>query len=401
MSDSSSARGATLLTRPRSVSVEVELSSPESVWWRGALAALWACSVGVATLLVVVLIAWAADSRTGASAAQAFRAALQVWLVAHRVPLRLSSGTIAIAPLLLTALLCFLVARAAAVLARGQGVEDATGVARVAVAVGLPYAGLAVFAAAAANSRAVHPSPMAALGCGLLFGTGSAVWGAARGAGMVRVSMSQLPERVRVAVSAGAAAFVVVVASATLLVLVALVVNLSAATRSADVLGGGTVAAVALIALTIALLPNAAACAIGYLAGPGFALGAGTSVTLTGAQAGTLPQFPLLAAVPRGPAPAIVELAGLLILIAAGVTAAWFVARDGRPLLPSMGLALGAGAAAGVFAAGLAFLAGGPAGPGRMTVVGASPWQVGLAVAGEVAVVACGAAGAMTWRRGR
>jgi hypothetical protein len=36
-----------------------------------------------------------------------------------------------------------------------------------------------------------------------------------------------------------------------------------------------------------------------------------------------------------------------------------------------------------------------------MSVLGASPWQTGLAVAGEVAVVACGAAGALTWRRGR
>jgi hypothetical protein len=389
-----------LLTRPSAISVEDE-ASPESVWWRGGLAALWACSVGVATLLVVVLIAWSADSRTGASAGQAFRAALQVWLVAHRVPLRLSTGTIAIAPLLLTALLCFLVARAAAVLARGQGVEDANGVVRVAVAVGLPYAGLTVFAAAAANSAAVHPSPMAALGFGLFFGTASAAWGAARGAGLLGVSLALMPERVRVTVTAGAAAFGVALVGATLLVVVALIAHLSTATRTADVLGGGTVAAIALIALTIALLPNAAACAIGYLAGPGFAVGAGTSISLTGAQTATLPQFPLMAAVPRGPAPAIVELAGLLILVGAGVAAAFIVARDGRPLLPSMGLALGAGAVAGLIAAVLAFLAGGPAGPGRMTALGASPWQVGLAVAAEVAVVACGAAGALTWRRGR
>jgi hypothetical protein len=94
-------------------------------------------------------------------------------------------------------------------------------------------------------------------------------------------------------------------------------------------------------------------------------------------------------------------MAGLLILVGAGAASALVVARDGRRLLPSMGLALGAGAVAGALAAAFAFLAGGPAGPGRMTVVGASPWEVGLAVAGEVAVVACGAAGALTWRRGR
>jgi hypothetical protein len=96
-----------------------------------------------------------------------------------------------------------------------------------------------------------------------------------------------------------------------------------------------------------------------------------------------------------------VELVGIVILVAAGASAAWLVARAGRALLPSMGLALGAGAMTGLLTAIAVGLADGPAGPGRMSVLGASPWQTGLAVAGEVAVVACGAAGALTWRRGR
>jgi hypothetical protein len=36
-----------------------------------------------------------------------------------------------------------------------------------------------------------------------------------------------------------------------------------------------------------------------------------------------------------------------------------------------------------------------------MATVGVSPWQVGLVVAAEVAVVAAGVVGAMTFRRGR
>jgi hypothetical protein len=48
----------------------------------------------------------------------------------------------------------------------------------------------------------------------------------------------------------------------------------------------------------------------------------------------------------------------------------------------------GAGAVAGVLTAIGVGLAGGPVGPGRMAVVGASPWQVGLATAGEVTAVA-------------
>jgi hypothetical protein len=390
-----------LLTRARTSSYDDDVADRSSMWWRGALAALWAVAVGVASLVVIALVAWAADSRTGASAAEAVRAALQIWLVGQRVPLRVDGGSIALAPLLLTLGLAFLVARSAAVLARGQQVDDLRGVGRVGLAVGVPYGVLTTFVAAGANTTSVHPSPAAALACGLVLGLGAATWGAARGAELVRASVGLLPERVRVPVVAGAAAFAVLLAGATLLMVTTFVLHLGEATRTADMLGGGAVAAVALAALTLALIPNAAVCAIGYLAGPGFAVGAGATVTLTGARPGALPTFPLMAAVPDGPAPVLVELVGIAILVVAGATAALLVARQGCPLVPSMGLAAGAGAVAGVITSLAVAVAGGPAGPGRMTVLGASPWQTGLAVAGEVAVVACGAAGALTWRRGR
>ena len=390
-----------LLTRARSSSYGDDVADPSSLWWRGSLAALWAVAVGVASLLVIALIAWAADSRTGASAGQAVRAALQIWLVGQRVPLRVSGGSIALSPLLLTLALAFLVARSAAVLARGQHIDAVGDVGRVAVAVGVPYGVLTTFVAAAANSSSVHPSPAAALACGSVMGLVAGAWGAARGGGLVRASGDVVPEQLRAPLVAGAAAFVVLLAGATLLLSTTLVLHVGEATRSADALGGGAVAAIALAALTVALIPNAALCAVGYLSGPGFAVGAGATVTLTGARPGPLPTFPLMAAVPQGPAPVLAELVGIAILVCAGVAAAWLVARAGRSLMPSMGLAAAAGAATGLFTAVAVALADGPAGPGRMSVLGASPWQTGLAVAGEVAVVACGAAGALTWRRGR
>ena len=91
----------------------------------------------------------------------------------------------------------------------------------------------------------------------------------------------------------------------------------------------------------------------------------------------------------------------LLTVVTAGIAVAVVVARLGARLLRTMMLALAAGAAAGLTIALFVALAGGSAGPGRMSTVGASPWQTGLAVAVEVAVVSCGAAGAMTWQRGR
>jgi hypothetical protein len=348
-----------------------------------------------------VLVAWAADSRAGSGAPDAMRSALQIWLVSHRVPLRVEGGSIAVAPLLLTLALAFLVARAAAVLARGHDLRDPRSVGLVALAVGLPYAVLTTFVAAAAESAQVHPSPLAALVFGLLLGGVAAAWGAARGAGLVGELWALLPESVRVPLGAGAAAVGLLLAGSSLLLLAAVVLHLGEAADAVSVLGGGTVAGVAVVVLDLALLPNAAVCGLGYLAGPGFAIGSGTSVTINGASTGALPALPLSVAVPDGPAPVLTLAVSVLVMVAAGVTAAWLVTRAGRPLLPTMGLAASAGAAAGVVAALAAALAGGPAGPRRMGTFGVSPWQVGLAVAGEIAVVACGAAGALTWRRGR
>src|SRR5437763_2020169 len=172
-----------LLTRPPAATTSAtdEASETGSVWWRGCLAALWAVAVGIAILMVVVLIVWATDARSGASAGEAIRFSLQLWLAAHKVPLHVGGATVAVAPLGLSLALAFVVARAAAVLARGHGVSTATGVLTVGTAVGVPYAVLAASVAAAATAPGVRPSPVAAMGAGLLVGWLAGRWGGARG----------------------------------------------------------------------------------------------------------------------------------------------------------------------------------------------------------------------------
>jgi hypothetical protein len=373
-----------------------------STWLRGLLGAAWAVSVGVASLVVVVLVTWAADSRAASGAASAMRAALQVWLVGHHVPLHVTgAGTVALAPLLLTACLFALVARAAAAVARLDDVDDGYGVARVAFAVGLPYAALTTFVAAAATAAPVRPSPLAAVGCGLLLGLTAAAWGAARGAGLVGALWGALPDRVRVPAGAGLASIGVLLTGSTLLLAMSLAVHGASVGHAVGDLGGGAVAAAVLVVLDLALLPNAVACVLGYVAGPGFAVGAGSTVTMGGGHEGAVPALPLLAALPTGPASGPVVVLAVAMVVAAGALAAWRVARAGLSLVPSMVAAAGAGVAAGLVAAAVAAVAGGPAGPGRMATVGVSPWQAGLAVTVEVAVVAVGAVGLLTWRRGR
>src|SRR5512142_503798 len=244
-----------LLTRPPAaapVRARAETTGG-SVWWRGCLAALWAVAVGIAILLVLVLVGWATDARSSSGAGGAIRFALQLWLVAHKVPLHIAGArhvagaTVAIAPLGLTLGLCFVVARAGAVLARGHGVADVYGVLTVGVAVGLPYAVLAAFTAAAANGGGVRPSPLAAMAAGLVVGCGAATWGAARGTGLLPEVVDSLPWRGAGAVKAGASALAVVFLGAMVLDLAALGAHARTAADLADALGGGVMASLALL----------------------------------------------------------------------------------------------------------------------------------------------------------
>ena len=391
-----------LLTRPPATTSTVSDSSATgSVWWRGCLAALWAVALGLATLVVLVLIVWATDSRSGAGASDAIRFALQLWLVAHKVPLHIGAATVAVAPLGLTLALSFLIARAAAVLARGHDVRDVVGILTVGTAVGVPYAVLTAFVAAAATAPPVRPSPVAAMACGLVIGWMAATWGAARGTVGIGALVQSLPRSFGRPLAAGAVALAVLFAGGMVLDLVSLAVHARTAANLSDSLGTGVVAGFALLVADALLLPNAALATVGYLTGPGFAVGTGTSVSLGGSHVGSVPALPLLAALPHGPAPLLVRLLAIVLLLLAGGLAAWWVVRDGETS-PSAILTrvLGAAAFAGALAALGVAAAAGPAGPGRMAAVGASAWQVGLVLAGEMAFVATLVALPLSWRRG-
>ena len=81
-------------------------------------------------------------------------------------------------------------------------------------------------------------------------------------------------------------------------------------------IGGG----ILLAALCLLYVPTAAVWGLAYVVGPGFAVGAGTSVSVAGADLGAVPAFPLLAALPQEPGPAWGPLV-LVVPLLAGVLA--------------------------------------------------------------------------------
>jgi len=128
---------------------------------------------------------------------------------------------------------------------------------------------------------------------------------------------------------------------------------------------------------------------LAYVAGPGFAVGTGTSVGVAGAHLGAVPAFPLLAALPSGtgsgPAPAL-----LAVPLLAGVLAGLLAVRAGEPgaggWRPTAELAGTTGALVASAVAVLCGFASGPAGPGRLAEVGPHWWLVGPAAGVSVAV---------------
>jgi hypothetical protein len=359
-----------------------------SIWVRGAFAALWATALGVALIVVVALIVWAVDSRSTASAADATRFAGQLWLLAHRTPTTIAGAVVAIPPLGLTVVLALLVARASALVARHAHVSGAKEFGTVVAAISIPYAALAAVLAAAVRSATFEPQVGAAFVCALLVGGVGAAVGVAFGAGLVRAGWTALPEQVRTGARAAGVAAAVLIGGATVLTIGSLVAHAEQFSEIASDYVGAP-GELCMLGLSVLYAPNAVVFGAGYLTGPGFAIGRGASVTFAGSHLSAVPALPLVAAAPGSAAPLPVVILGGLVLVGAGIAAGWLVLRSASDgLRSSVVCCLGAAGALGIVLAALAAFSGGPGGPGRLRAVGPSPWQVGLAVAVEVAVVA-------------
>jgi hypothetical protein len=359
------------------------------VWVRGAVAAAWAVVVGVAALIVLALIIWAADSASTASAGGAMQFAVQLWLLAHRVPLRIpSAGALTIPPMALTLIIGALVARGAAILARSADCQDVRDIGVIATAVTAPYAVMATVLAVLTPSAALRPSVAAAFLSSIVIAAIASSIGAARGSGLAGPTWRAMPAETQGVLAGIGRAAVVMFGAATVLSVGSLLAHVHEFGSIAGDYNGGP-GMIAMAALSILMVPNAVCFAVGYISGPGFAIGTGTSVTYTSVHLGAVPAFPLLAAVPSGPAPWQLMALFIAAVVGAGVAAGLRLAA-----VPSIGLrtqlqlAAVVGAVFGVAVAAVTGFAGGPSGPGRLSSVGPSPWRVGFATAIEIAVIA-------------
>ena len=362
----------------------------------GALTAIRTALLGLLLLAAPVLLVWVADDRAGASATEALRAAGQLWLVAHTAPLEVPGGSVGLTPLGLLVVPLLLLVRAASRRSQVRRVASVGEAGRLALAIAVPYAVLALLVGAASATDDVRTPLLSSLSGPLLVGLVGACAGALRPSRLWRAAWLRVWARGRRLLRAALLASAVLAGGGALLVGASLALHLPQAADLAAAGDPGVGGGLALLVLGVALVPNAVVWGAAWLAGPGFTVGVGTVVGPFGHELGAVPAVPLLAALPGSGVATWVGLLALLVPVVGGALAGRSVERD--PGLAEAGSArtaleaAAAGPVCGVLWFVLSWISGGPLGGQRLVDVGPSPWALGLAVTGLVAVPAALAA---------
>jgi hypothetical protein len=387
----SAARSATALrpddgreTTRRSV---VPPAAGRNVWlaavWTGAGTAV----LGAMIAIVVVSICWLPGSQGSGSTTSAVKAGLLTLLAAVHGGITVNGADAAFLPLGLTALLGLIAWRAGAGLADAAG-GPAQGDRTRLLAIGAAQtAGFTIACVLLVPLATLGTSSVPFLGVGLfaiiLFTlTGGLAF--ARETGLLSE-----PLRARSAVVAAGARCAVIglgcyLTAGALLVAGSLLLHHGRASALLNQVGPGW-NGVPIILLSVLAAPNAVIAGAAYLAGPGFAVGSGTAVGITSTTSGVVPAFPVLAALPSGPAPSWMWALVIGVPLTAGALAG-AVATRAEHLVARLQRA-GVGAAlAGLGAAVLAWQGGGGIGDERLSTIGASPLLFGAAVAVELAI---------------
>lgn len=362
-------------------------------WLSAAGTGAGAAVIGAVIAIVAVAICWLPAAGTRGNADSALRAGGLAFLAALHGGITVDGVDTAFVPLGMTVLVGVIAWRAGARLA--GIVEDA--VDEIAVrqlwwTAAAQVAAFAITCAIAARLATLGTSSASPLAAGL---AGAVLFAVTGGVAFVRTSALAdelpLPEWLPSAARVAGVAVGSYLAAAAVLVAGSLVVHHHQVEEISRQVGGGWQGTPVLL-LGVLAAPNAIIAGASYLAGPGFVVGSGSTVGVTSTLHGTLPAFPVLGALPSGHgATPVGWLLVVLTPLTAGVAGA-FVARRSEGRWRALGAGSGIAALAGAV---LAWQGGGAIGSGRLHVVGASPWQLGLAFGVEIGTFAAATLGVL------
>jgi hypothetical protein len=373
--------------------------------WLAAATGLAVTGGGLLALLLSLVVVQQLDPTGGLPLASSARVAGQLWLLAHGAELQLASGPLRIAPLLLTLGVAWGLSRAArSVVALREVHDEPRAVARtLAVLVGV-HTVLAVAVAALVTTDGAS--------IGLLRpAVGAAVLAlVAGGSGVLRESdvgaaaLDRFPGPGSALLRAVLAGSWWLAAGCTAVVAVGLASDVDGVAALTTGLGGASAGAAGQVGLSLLLLPNATAAAIGLAAGPGFLVGAGTLVSVGGVTLGSVPALPLVAALPDTQAVPLLAFLSQALPALAGLGAGTALGRrmgagDGGVVTAALwGIAAGIGV--GIVSGLVVLVAGGRLGDAALAEVGAPALATGLAVAAQAGIAAALAASVSRWRSG-
>lgn len=397
-----------LLTHPRPGMEKNTNFSARKILAISFSAAIGCAAAGMIICMALALAAWFfAGAGVRGDTSDALASGVVVWLLGHgaaaQIPGQSATTIVSLIPMGLSALFAFTLFRfglwagrmSAPILVNSPSPRGGnsslifraptkTLEKGLAVAVG---GFVAVYVASAVTAAALIPAAVARVSLlevtlwtlilALLFGGG----GVLAGLGQLQAWWSRIPGFVQVMVRGAVIGALLLVGFGSILVAVHLALNFNqiAAVVSGLGLKGGDLVMFALVNLVYA--PNAIAYGIAYLAGPGFAVGTHTTVSLTQVDLGPVPALPWFASLPEPGVPPSALLALLVIPVVCGFVAALLAQRIyAVPALDSAALrGFGVGSGAAVLLAGFCWLAAGSLGDGRMAQIGPNGWEVLMA----------------------
>lgn len=374
----------------------------------GVLAGIGAAAAGLLILAALIGVAWILEPAVGGSVLGPARLSVQAWLLAHGADIAAGGVVVAVTPLGLMAVAGLCCWHAGSWAGRRAAVSSLREVGAVVVALALTYtaigAGLTLLGSTDGASIGLVSMVPGVLGLSTVAGAG----GVLRAAGHGRLVHDRLAFPSRAVLSGVCAGAALLGAAGVTTLGITIAVDGAGFAALTERLAPGWTAGLGLFILSLLLLPNAALYAVAVLLGPGFAVGAGTTVSAFGVSLAQVPGLPLVAGLPDQPAVPLGAFLALVIPGLSGLAVGAVVARrvddlddlDGNEIGPL--LAGGWAAVAGLtLAVGLGvaqWLAGGSLGEGALAMIGAPPLATTIAAAGFLTLPAALSAGVLRRR---
>ena len=394
------------------------------LWLQGAFESAQAAVISALAVAAPIIAVWATAGFQNNGADVLARLAGQAWLLIHGVPLLLDtvgsgaaaqpeSGVLSLVPLGLTLIPFLLAWRAGRRLARASYTDQLW---QALLGSWLAYAGFGLTTGFICRTSDVGIglwsaalAPLVPFALGMVVGARREAGSWSRLIGVDAVAwLSRTSQHSRwagsylgSAIKAGYLAVMASLSMAAALLAVDLFIHWNLVIAVYEALDAGAVGGAALTLAQIGFLPNLVVFALAWISGGGFALGVGSQAGALGTAVGPLPSIPVFAALPAGSLN--YGFAALVVPVLAGTLAGWWFLREGENhfdewlsikirarwfTAAASTLVLGAmvGGVAGLLAAGLAGLARGSAGIGRLTDIGPDPLRTALFVAAEVGI---------------